>query len=218
MSNFRRYLPQGRGTYQGENAYIAQNDSYVQRSALLPAYGQAIFGPHPLAMTGSVAGANVPIHNLRMVVCQPVFDVLLLNSASTSVNAAGVGQTVEVALFSLENSAPTSSMNFVQVPGSFGIFDCSTTGRKTITYRQPIQLTPGVQYFYGLLAKGFTSQLTSVPAPAVNRPVRMILTQNSATTTSMPQSISTLDTNWSTSLTAAIPVVQFLTPDVSFLL
>lgn len=218
MTSFKRNLPQGRGSFIGENSYTATNESFVQRAALLPAYGGVGLKMTSLA-TGTLTAGNIFANNLRMVLCDPIPTTTLITAATWYITTLIANSTTNVGIYQVVENAQRTAADFILVPGSQATVSAATTGQKIFRYQTPVQLEPQNQYFYGVLSLGGNPSYTLVPAVGANpRPIRIALNQTSSTTTSLPTSISTADSNWSTATTLGFPVVVFLTKQYEFLL
>lgn len=216
MTSFKRNLPQGRGSFVGENSYTSTNESFVQRSALLPAYGGIGLYMHPLAITGAYASSTFGgVGRLQLVLASPVLTTTLITAGALYVNTLAANSSLNIGLYTVEDDSQTSVSQFKLVPGSTASVLSDTTGRKIFRYTTPVQLNPGVQYLYAVNTVGGNPSVTAMAATAgASKPARSSFLY-AGYTSGLPGSIPT---NTTSTLNLASAVVTFLTKQYEFLL
>ena len=219
MSSFKRNLPQGRGSFVGENSYTSTNESFVQRAALLPAYGGIGLSMHPMAYCGDFISSGIGASNIRMVLCAPVQSTTLISAMVLYVTSSVANTTINVGIYQIVDNAQKTALDYVLVPGSLASISSASTGQKVFRYSTPVQLEPQYQYSYGVLSLGGNPLMTlAPPTPTGVRPIKVARNQTSSAATSLPTLISTQDSKWTNTLGIGIPVVTFLTKQYEFLL
>lgn len=202
-----RGLSWGRGYRRGENAHVAQEESFDRRKREIPDQRGWIFtqAMHPLHSTLTDAAATRD--SVRLLEIPKLDRDYLLTKAFIGVSAAVAGTVLYAAIYSYE-SRP--EFKIVKVAGAEVQFDTSATGRKEVSLSRRISLLRDEKYFMGTVATGGASDASVSSVGTFSSDLHQLFTLSDS---SLPSEVR-LDTVTSTYATTT-PCVMYISEEAA---
>jgi hypothetical protein len=210
-NDIKRRLPGGYGTWSGDTAYLDNaSDQAGRNSQQESAGGWWITSVGDAFLTHQeLAGATFTANQMRLIPIPPRIQSVRVQYVRIRVITANAGATVQTALYFYDDKERV----FRKFPGTTALFDASTTGQKTYTLPEPVEIKGSTQVFVSQWSNDSAVVLTGFAQLGS----KVLSSRNITTTTPMGGSYLLSESTLGTG-TSSIGLVAYLSSPANLVL
>lgn len=144
MPHTKQRLPEGRGLYRDEEAFINQGESFNSRKSLIPAQNGGLVSTVPPYMITTTVS---PVANRILLYLISIFEQdTLVEEGRVRVTTSAASATIQTAIYVYDR---VNDM-FNRMVKTLLTHSAATTGLRQTRLTEPIRLSAGKRYFIGI--------------------------------------------------------------------